>query len=107
MPNIADIIMHKKAILLQTDKKKQTADKLCNCKDPSTGHLERRCKEGSIMYTATFTLQNKSMVYYGAVKRNSKVNTVTTSKASSLKIKSTPQNSRKQSGMSKMREKLH
>ena len=64
MPNIGDIIMHNKAILHQTYRKTQTVDKLCNYRNPSTCLLERRRKEGPIMYKATLTLQNKSMVYY-------------------------------------------
>ena len=42
-----------------------------------------------------------------AVKRNSKLDTTTTNKASSSKTKNTPQNSRKQSGMLKMQGKPH
>ena len=66
MPNIGDIIMHNKAFLHQTDRKTQTVDKLCNCRNPRTCPLEGRCKEGPIMYKATLTLQNKSVVYYGS-----------------------------------------
>ena len=65
-PNISDIIMHYKAILHQSDRKTQTVDKLCNCRNTSNRPLERRCKEGPIMYKATLTLQNESMVYYGS-----------------------------------------
>ena len=39
----------------------------------------------------------------GAVKRNSKLDTITTNKALSSKTKNTPHNSRKQSGMLKMK----
>ena len=66
MPNIDDIIMHNKAILHQTDTKTQTVDKLCYYRNSRTCPLERRCKKGPIMYKATLTLQNKSMVYYGS-----------------------------------------
>ena len=66
MPNIGDIIMHNKAILHQTDRKTQTVHKLCNCTNPNTCPPEGICKEGPIMYKATLTLQNKSIVYYGS-----------------------------------------
>ena len=66
LPNIGDIILHNKAILHNTDRKTQTVDKLCNYRNASTCLLERRCKEGQIMYKAALTLQNKSMVHYGS-----------------------------------------
>ena len=67
MPNIGDIIsLHNKAILHQSDRKTQTVDKLCNCRNPSTCPLEGRYEEGQIVYKATLTSQNKAMAYYGS-----------------------------------------
>ena len=102
MPNIDDIIsMHNKATLQQFDKKTKDEDKQCNCRDRSTCSLEGRCKERPIVYKAT------QWYIMGAVKRNSKLDTTTTNKASSSKTKNTPQNSQKQSGMLKMQGKPH
>ena len=63
MPNIGDIIMYNKATLRQIDRKTQTADKQCNCRNQSSCPLEGRYKEGPIVYKATLTLHNKSIVY--------------------------------------------
>ena len=62
MPNIGDIIsMHNKATLPQSDRKTQE-DKQCNCRDPSTCPIERKCKEGPIVHKATLTSQNKLII---------------------------------------------
>ena len=74
MPNIGDIIsMHNKATLQQSDKKNKDEDKQCNCRDRSTCSLEGRCKEGPIVYKATLTSQNKSMVDYGSCETEFKI----------------------------------
>ena len=107
MPNIGDIIsMHNKA-LLQSNKKTKDKDTQCNCRDRSTFPLEGRCKEGLIVNKATLTHKINRWYTIGAVKRNSKLDTIITNKASSSKTKNTPQNSRKQFGMLKMQEKPH
>ena len=63
MPNIGDIIsMQNKATLHQSDRKTQEEDKQCNCRDPSTCPIERKCKEGPIVYKATLTSQNKLII---------------------------------------------
>ena len=121
MPDIVKIIIHNKTFLHQTDRKTQTVDKLCNCRNPSTCPLEGRCKEGPIMCKATltslaicksaffclpiilasvsnlvlFNFAKKLMAYYGSCEIEIKVDTIITSKASSLKRKNTPENSRK------------
>ena len=74
MPNIGDIIsMHNKATLQQSDKKTKDGNQQCNCRDRSTCPIERRCKEGPIVYKATLTSQNKSMVYYGSCETEFKI----------------------------------
>ena len=54
-----------------------------------------------------FDFAKKSMVYYLRCETEIKVDPVTTNKASYLKTKNTPQNSRKQSGMTEVQEKPH
>ena len=56
--------MHNKAILHQIDRKTRTVDKICNCRNPSTCPVEECFKKWPIVYKATLTSQNKSMVYY-------------------------------------------
>ena len=74
MLNIDDIIsIHNKATLQQSDRKTKDEDKQCNCRDPSTCPFEGRCKEGPIVYKATLTSQNKSMVYYESCKTEFKI----------------------------------
>ena len=69
--------------------------------------LKEDAKKGRL-YTKQPSRHKTNQWYItGAVKRNSKLDTTTTSKASSSKTKNTPQNSRKQSGMLKMQGKPH
>ena len=97
MPNIGDIInMHNKPTLTNPIEKPKM--KICN-PNPSIRPLEGKCKEGPIVYKATLTSQNKSMVYNGSCETKFKIRYITTNKTSSLKTKNTPQNSRKQCGM--------
>ena len=94
MLNIGKIIStHNNATLHQSNRKTHDDDKQCNCRDPSTCPLEGRCKKGLIVYKAPS--RHKINLWYttGAVKRNSKLDTITTNKASSLKTKNTSQNS--------------
>ena len=64
--------------------------------------LKEDAKKGRL-YTRQLSRHKINRWYTtGAVKRNSKLETITTNKASSSKTKNTPQNSRKQSRMLKM-----
>ena len=74
MPNIGDIIStHNNATLQQSDRKTKDGNKQCNCRDRSTCPLGGRCKEGPVVYKATLTSQNKSMVYYGSCETEFKI----------------------------------
>ena len=69
--------------------------------------LKEDAKKGRL-YTRQLSRHETNQWYITeAVKRNSKLNTTTTNKASSSKRKNTPQNSRKQSGILKMQGKPH
>ena len=69
--------------------------------------LKVNAKKGRL-YTRQPSCHKTNQWYIkGAAKRNSKLDTATTNKASSSKTKNTPQNSRKQSGMLKMQRKPH
>ena len=69
--------------------------------------LKEDAKKGRL-YTKQPSRHKTNQWYItGAVKRNSKLDTTTTNKASSSKTKNMPQNSRKQSGMLKMQGKPH
>ena len=106
MPNIGDIIsMHNKATLHQSDRKTQDEDKQCNCRDPSTCPLKEDAKKARLYTRQPSRYKTNRWYTTEAVKRNSKLGTVATNKASSSKTKNTPPNSRKQSEMLKMQEK--
>ena len=108
MPNIGDIIsMHNKATLQQYDKKTKMKLSNATAEIKAPAHLKENAKKGRL-YTRQLSRHKINRWYTtGAVKRNSKLGTLTPSKASSLKTKNTPQNSRKQPGMLKMQEKPH
>ena len=88
MPNICDIIsMHNKATLQQSDKKTKDEDKQCKCRDRCTCPLKVDVKKGRL-YTRQPSRHKTNQWYItGAVKRNSKLDTITTNITSSSKTK--------------------
>ena len=106
MPNIGDIIgMRDKATLQQSDRKAKDEESNATAEIQASVLLKEDAKKGRL-YTRQPSCHKTNRWYTtGAVKRNSKLDTITTSKASSSKTNNTPQNSRKQSGMLKMQGK--